>query len=586
MTFRARPRETRPRFNPDRGDRRNALLNLGFTLVVVVSLLLLAVAAGITWYQENASAAATVDGTSITQDELRQQALVDDLRIQLAMRAVHTRRLERTIRDADARQQLNLLEQQAGNVQAIALEHLIDGMIQARLATAEGITVTDDEITAKLQELATRPELRHAWVIEVEPEVDEGKTDPTDAQKAAAKAKADRALARLRDGTAWEQLAKDVSTSATKDQGGDLGFIDDETSGLDSPFVKAVFAAAANAPTEVVEGSDGTYRIGRVTEILPELVDPNYAQKINDSQVSMAAFRSALRADVVRDRLEKVVVDRVKQPGPQRQVLQIFEKPDDGESKTGAIKTKHILYAPNDGENTTDLPADDPAWAKAETEAKAAYDRIKANPALFDQLAREESDDSAAAQGGGKLGYFAPEDSEANGGNLDKDFAAAIFKEGLQPGQLLQPVKSQYGWHVIQIWHRPTDLDWAKTLKTQADGGADFGALARDNGEGPEAEKGGDLGWIAKGQLPELIDARVFGTAVGQVSEPMLIADTDVTAADPGVYLFKVLKEEVRAPEGAQLEQLERTAFGTWYSEQKLKAKITRTADDSGSLTQ
>jgi parvulin-like peptidyl-prolyl isomerase len=128
---------------------------------------------------------------------------------------------------------------------------------------------------------------------------------------------------------------------------------------------------------------------------------------------------------------------------------------------------------------------------------------------------------------------------------------------------------------VIQIWHRPTDFDWAGTLKTEAEAGTDFAKLATDNSEDPSAEKGGDLGWIAKGQLPELLDARVFGTDVGKVSDPLAIPRNG-TAASAGVYLFKVLEEQTRAPDGDQLKTLEQTAFSTWYSEQKLRHQITR----------
>jgi parvulin-like peptidyl-prolyl isomerase len=582
MTFRARPDAPRSRSDHDRGDRRNALLNVGFAFVVVAALLLLAIAAGLTWYNQHIAPAATVGGVDISRDALTSQRAVDALRIELAERAIRTRRLEGTIRDVDARTQLSVLDQQASNIDAIALEHLIDARIQAGLAAKEGVQVGDADIDAKFREEASTPELRHVWVIEVEPELDDNADKPTDAQKAAAKQKADKALADLQGGTSWDQVAKDVSTGETKDQGGDLGFIDDTTSGLDAPWVEAVFAADLDTPTAVVEGNDGIYRIGRATQVVAEKVDAAFEQKIKDKGLSVAAFREALRADVVRDRLEKLIVDRVKQPGPQRQVQEIFQAPDDSESKTSALKTKHILYAPNDGDSSAEVPADDPAWAEAEKDARAAYERIKANPDLFDQIAREEGDDGTAAQGG-KLPYFAPED--AANGELDQDFADAIFKAGIEPGQLLEPVKSAFGWHVILIWHRPTDLEWAETLKTQLDGGADFAKLARDNSESDDAETGGDMGWIAKGQLPELLDLKIFGTPVGEVSDPLLVPDTEVTAADAGVYLFKVLKEEVRAPEGEQLAELERTAFSTWYTEQKLRVNIQRHLDATDPLS-
>ena len=56
----------------------------------------------------------------------------------------------------------------------------------------------------------------------VAPTLDTGATDPTAAQTAAAKAKADAALADLQAGKDWETVAKSVSTdTASAPQGGD-----------------------------------------------------------------------------------------------------------------------------------------------------------------------------------------------------------------------------------------------------------------------------------------------------------------------------------------------------------------------------
>jgi parvulin-like peptidyl-prolyl isomerase len=581
MTFRARPSGGRPRTDSDRGDRRNALMNLGFTIVVVVAILLLVVAAGVSWFNDHLSPAATVDGQTISKDAYVQRAKIDAFRIELQERAIRTRRAQGTIRDDDAQTQLSLLSQQKQNLDSLVLERMIDANIQAQLATQEGVTVTDADVDAKLAEEATTPELRHAWVIEVEPEISDDATEPTQAQKDAAKAKAEQALKDLQGGQKWEDVARAVSTSDTKEQGGDLGFTEKESAGLDTPFVDALFAAPQNEPTKVIEGEDGTYRIGRVTDIVAPVIDPAFQQVVQDKGISLDAFRAVLKADVIRDRLSSTITERVKQPGPQRHVLEIFQPAstigDDGvdpETKTNAIKTKHILFAPNDDPSAAaELPADDPAWKKAEEDARAAYELVKADPTKWDEQAAKGDDGTASS--GGKLPYFAPEDSES--GSLDKSFGDAIFKAGLQPGQILEPIKSAFGWHVIQIWHRPTDYDWAGTLKQEADGGADFGQLAKDNSEDQSAEKGGDLGWVAKGQLPELLDATVFGTDIGKISVPLAVPrNAPASAASAGVYLFKVLEEQTRAPEGDQLKTLEQTAFSTWYTEQKLKHQITR----------
>src|SRR6476659_5692976 len=224
MTFRARPSGVRPRTDSDRGDRRNALMNLGFTLVVVVAIILLVVAAGYSWFNDHLAPAATVDGQSISKDAYVERLKIDAFRIELQQRAIRTRRAQGTIRDDDAQTQLTLLSQQQQNLDALVLERLIDARIQAGLAAQEGVTVTDADVDAELTKQATTPEIRHAWAIEVAPEISDGATESTQAQKDAAKAKAEQALKDIQGGQKWEDVARAVSTGDTKERGGDLGF--------------------------------------------------------------------------------------------------------------------------------------------------------------------------------------------------------------------------------------------------------------------------------------------------------------------------------------------------------------------------
>jgi len=70
MTFRAKPvvkRDHRPAWEAQ--DRRNFYLNLGFGLIVGLSLLILAIYVGLTWYNAHLASVGSVDGQSITKDE-------------------------------------------------------------------------------------------------------------------------------------------------------------------------------------------------------------------------------------------------------------------------------------------------------------------------------------------------------------------------------------------------------------------------------------------------------------------------------------------------------------------------------------
>jgi hypothetical protein len=98
----------------------------------------------------------------------------------------------------------------------------------------------------------------------------------------------------------------------------------------------------------VIEGEDGTYRIGRVTEIAAETVDDAYQSKIANDGIDLENYRGAVLADVIHDKLEAKLVAEVSQPGPQRHVQEIFIAQASPDLAADAIKTRHILYSPND----------------------------------------------------------------------------------------------------------------------------------------------------------------------------------------------------------------------------------------------
>lgn len=566
MTFRSRPAANRPRNWEDR-DRRSALLNIGFALTVVAAILLLVIAVGASWYDDHLASAATVNGQSISKDAFRRQVDINTFRLGYQERRVRTLLTAGRIRTSDAETRLAILDQRKQQLSTISLEQLIDGMIMEQLAARDGVASTDADVDAAMLEEATTPELRHAWMIAVEPALAEGEATPSEEAKTAARAAAAKALADLRAGKSWDEIAKAVSTDATRDQAGDLGFIDENTA-IDRPFADALLAVAADTPTEVTEGDDGVFRIGRVTEIIAPVVDATLESQIEGEGIDLGDYRAAIRREVIREKLSDKIVAGVSAPGPQRRVAAIFLEPDANglESTPGAVRVRHILYAPND-DTTTTTPLDpaDPAWAAAEAEARATYDKLKADISQFDALARTDNDDAGSVASGGRY-WFSRDDA------LDLAFHDAIFKDGLQPGQLLEPVKSGFGWHVIQIMHFAPDSAWAAKLKADAEGGADFAKLARDNSDDSQAAEGGEFGWVARGQMDQSLEDAIFATEVGGISEPL-------TLEGQGTYLFKVLEEQVRAPDADQLEVIESSAFGTWYSEEKAAFTITR---DSG----
>ena len=81
---------------------------------------------------------------------------------------------------------------------------------------------------------------------------------------------------------------------------------------------------------------------------------------------------------------------------------------------------------------------------------------------------------------------------------------------------------------LVRVVPTATDAD-RKKAKTKAQQlakdakkpNADFAKLARDNSNGPEAAKDGDLGWLFRGRMPAEFDNVAFAMKAGEVSEPV-----------------------------------------------------------------
>lgn len=83
---------------------------------------------------------------------------------------------------------------------------------------------------------------------------------------------------------------------------------------------------------------------------------------------------------------------------------------------------------------------------ETEDEAKQAQTRLKAGED-FGKLAGEVSKDPGSKSEGGDLGFFTQD-------RMVQPFAETAFK--LQPGQVSDPVKTQFGWHLIKVEEKRT----------------------------------------------------------------------------------------------------------------------------------
>lgn len=79
-----------------------------------------------------------------------------------------------------------------------------------------------------------------------------------------------------------------------------------------------------------------------------------------------------------------------------------------------------------------------------EEDAKKISEELKGG-ADFAELAKQHSGDQGSKENGGLLGYFGK-------GRMVPQFEQAAF--ALKPGEISEPVQSQFGWHIIKVENR------------------------------------------------------------------------------------------------------------------------------------
>jgi len=192
-------------------------------------------------------------------------------------------------------------------------------------------------------------------------------------------------------------------------------------------------------------------------------------------------------------------------------------------------------------------------WSRKKFEIDQLYDSLKAG-SDFAELAQIFSEDNSAEQGG-DLGWFGP-------GRMVPSFDSAAFS--LKKGDFSAPVKTQFGWHLIQLKDTRTDKDGkeernaahillkvepsSETISQISTNAADFAAAARDEGFEAAAEefnyeikptgeflRDGYAGFLGRNQ--NAINF-AFDNEVGSISDPF--------EDQAGYYVVKV-KEHLPA---------------------------------------
>lgn len=237
------------------------------------------------------------------------------------------------------------------------------------------------------------------------------------------------------------------------------------------------------------------------------------------------------------------------------------------------------------------IEPESPPIEKAEADALGKIQetraRIEAGEAFAD-VAIEVSEDPGSGANGGELGWFGR-------GQMVPEFEEAAFS--LEVGELSQPVKTDFGYHLLlvdeinteedqvkarHILVRPntTPSDEAVTLaeavafgtitdaRARIEGGESFDDVAKEiSQDTATAESGGDLGWLPRGQLPAEVDELAFSLGAGNLSE--------VIKTPSGFYLIKVIDQDsAREVDEAEYETRRSQAFEKWLQAQQEIAEI------------
>ena len=169
------------------------------------------------------------------------------------------------------------------------------------------------------------------------------------------------------------------------------------------------------------------------------------AKKVPDS----AEFKRRIAFSRNKALMETMLQDESKGATTEANLRKVYEDATKQMGSEQEVHARHILFRVAN-------PTDDAASKAAEAKVKAVIDRLKKGED-FSKIANELTEDPSGKANGGDLGYFSKE-------QMVPEFSEVAFK--LDKGQVSDPVKTQFGWHVLKVEDRrkrqPPEFDKVK----------------------------------------------------------------------------------------------------------------------------
>jgi len=289
----------------------------------------------------------------------------------------------------------------------------------------------------------------------------------------------------------------------------------------------------------------------------------NFRSQVSASDAEVASYFDAHKNDFKipeKRKIRYLLIDidamRAKVSIPQADVEKEYKNNEEQYKTPEQVRASHILLK-------TEGKDDAAVKAKAEEILKQAK-----SGADFAELAKKNSEDEASAKNGGDLDYFGK-------GRMVPEFDAAVF--AMEPGQISDLVKTQYGYHIIKLVDKKPATtrpyaqvqqqlhdqlayqraqaqaaDLAQTLEKQIKSAADLDKVGK--AQGLAVQESGffarDEPILGLGPAPEAAN-KAFDMKQGEVAGPLrasrgFVFETMVARQDPYVPKVEEVKERVR----------------------------------------
>ena len=582
MTFRTRtaPGPTRRRVR--RSDtRRTVYTTLIFTLAIASSLALMGGVFVASYYANHGAPIAGVSGEAISKDAVRDRVAVNLAVFQRQIANYTTIRNQGKLTTDEYNAIVNKIETSAAQstIYSDALTQLVNEAQLRQYAAKNNIAVTDQQIAAQIQTDATVAEMRRVKIIAVAVKAKPPSSSPTQADIDAAQAKAEGYLKEIQGGKKWDDVAKTASSDNVNPGGsvGDLGLTTKDDIGVEPDLASAIFGLKnTDDLTAIVKGSDDVFRFATITKVVPAFTDADWQNSIASAS-NGDHYRALARGEAIQKAVrDSIEAKYISGPTAQRHVLEIAVPAGYGQPGTGdEVKIRILVFAPShDPINAASVVSTDPAWADAKSRADAALAKLKQDPSQFAKMALDTTvnDDKYWNTAEGEIPWI-PADlfnattaAQQTGLGLNA-VQAAVFKDGLAPGTILDPIlEASQGYFIVQFQgRRPAPVLRVAIAQFSLNSGSDFADLAKTTSEAVDAPAGGDLGWVSPYQLTADQQKAIFSTPIGSVSNMV---------SSNGYFVYKVVDEQTRTPDVEQQAKLKNVVFQRWLNEFRANALV------------